>query len=64
MKETVTVVELEHYQSNIILRALSDLKDSVRDDEDTTDISEIILKIIDAPEKKMSLIRRKEYDER
>lgn len=64
MKETVTTVDLEHYESNIILRALSDLKDNVRDIEDTTDISEIILKIINAPEKKMSLIKRKDFNER
>lgn len=53
MKEGIKVIEFDKYEIGIILNALTEFKNYIsKTDINTESINEIILKIIDAPEKK------------
>ncbi len=65
MRETVSSVDLEQWESNIILKALNNLKNNVESRDEIAIISELILKVLDAPEKKVPLNKiRKDLNER
>lgn len=53
MKEAIKVLELDKYELGIIINALNDLRSKlIREEEITDDVDEVLLKVLDAPEKK------------
>lgn len=53
MKENIKVLELDKYELGIIINALNDLRSKlIREEEITDDVDEVLLKVLDAPEKK------------
>ncbi len=55
MKETIKVLELDKYEIGIIINALNDLRNKlINEERDTYAIDEVLLKTLDAPEKKRS----------
>lgn len=64
MKETVKVLELDKYEIGIIINALNDLRNKlIQQQRDTDAVDEVLLKTLDAPEKKKSY-RHRFIDER
>lgn len=58
MRETVKILELDKYEIGIIINALNDLRNKLLNaKEDTEPVDEVLLKAIDAPEKKRPLIK-------
>lgn len=54
MKETVKLVELDSYEHSILINALNELRNlNIEKHNDTYVIDELLLKIIDAPSKKV-----------
>ena len=54
MKETVKFVELDSYEHSILINALNELRNlNIEKHNDTYVIDELLLKIIDAPSKKV-----------
>lgn len=65
MRETVKILELDKYEIGIIINALNDLRNRLLNaKEDTEPVDEVLLKAIDAPEKKRPLVRYLTRDER
>ncbi len=65
MRETMKVLELDKYEIGIIINALNDLRNRLLNaKEDTEPVDEILLKAIDAPEKKRPLVKCLTRDER
>lgn len=61
MKEVIKVLDLNKYEIGIIINALNDLRNKLINQEiDTYDVDEVLLKILDAPEKKRSYRHRYE----
>jgi len=53
MKETYKILELDKYELGIIINALNELRNKLIQEERTTDVvDEVLLKVLDAPEKK------------
>lgn len=64
MRETVKVLELDKYEIGIIINALNDLRNKlIQQQRDTDVVDEVLLKTLDAPEKKKSY-RHRFIDER
>lgn len=64
MRETVKVLELDKYEIGIIINALNDLRNKlIQQQRDTDAVDEVLLKTLDAPEKKKSY-RHRFMDER
>ena len=64
MKEKVKVLELDKYEIGIIINALNDLRNKlIQQQRDTDAVDEVLLKTLDAPEKKKSY-RHRFIDER
>lgn len=64
MKETIKVLELDKYEIGIIINALNDLRNKlIQQQRDTDAVDEVLLKTLDAPEKKKSY-RHRFIDER
>lgn len=64
MRETVKVLELDKYEIGIIINALNDLRNKlIQQQRDTDAVDEVLLKTLDAPEKKKSY-RHRFIDER
>ncbi len=54
MREIVNILELNKYEKGIIINALNDFRNKLLNtNEDTEPIEEVLLKVIDAPEKKV-----------
>lgn len=65
MRETIKVLELDKYEIGIIINALNDLRNRLLSSkEDTEPVDEVLLKAIDAPEKKSPLVKCLTRDER
>lgn len=65
MRETIKVLELDKYEIGIIINALNDLRNRLLSSkEDTEPVDEVLLKAIDAPEKKRPLVKCLMRDER
>ncbi len=65
MRETIKVLELDKYEIGIIINALNDLRNRLLNaKEDTEPVDEVLLKAIDAPEKKRPLVNCLTRDER
>ena len=59
MKEYVKILELDKYEIVIIINDLNDLSNKlINEDRDTTAVDEVLLKTLDAPEKKKSYRHR------
>ena len=55
MKEVVKILELDKYEIGIIINALNDLRNRLINEKEETDaVDEVLLKVLDAPEKKRS----------
>ncbi len=53
MKDTYKILELDKFELGIIINALNDLRNKLIQEERTTDaVDEVLLKALDAPEKK------------
>lgn len=53
MSETVKVLELDKYELGIIINALNEFRNKLlKEREDTEPVDDVLLKAIDAPEKK------------
>lgn len=58
MKETIKILELDQYEIGIIINALNEFRNRLlRAKEDTEPVDEILLKAIDAPEKRKSFFK-------
>lgn len=65
MRETIKVLELDKYEIGIIINALNELRNRLLNaKEDTEPVDEVLLKTIDAPEKKRTLVKCLTRDER
>lgn len=65
MRETIKILELNKYEIGIIINALNDLRNRLLSSkEDTEPVDEVLLKAIDAPEKKRPLVKCLARDER
>lgn len=64
MKEVIKILELDKYEMGIIINALNDLRNKlIREQRDTDAVDEVLLKALDAPEKKKTY-RHRFLDER
>lgn len=53
MKETYKILELDKYELGIIINALNEFRNKLIQEERNTDaVDEVLLKALDAPEKK------------
>ena len=53
MKETVKVIDLDKYEQGILIRALNDFRNNlIKQGIITIPVDELLLKVLDAPEKK------------
>lgn len=53
MKEVIKILELDKYELGIIINALNELRNKLIQEQKETDaIDEVLLKTLDAPEKK------------
>ena len=65
MRETVKVLELDKYEIGIIINALNEFRNTLLNKkEDTEPVDEVLLKALDAPEKKRPLVKCLMKDER
>lgn len=65
MRETIKILELDKYEIGIVINALNDLRNRLLNaKEDTEPVDEVLLKAIDAPEKKRPLVKCLMRDER
>lgn len=63
MRDNIIVLELDKYEINMLINALNEFRNNLLDKGvDTEAINEILLKVIDAPEKKMPLLRVKKNE--
>ena len=59
MKEYVKILELDKYEIGIIINALNDLRNRLINEKEETDaVDEVLLKVLDVPEKKRSYRHR------
>lgn len=60
MKEAFRILELKHFEISIVVNALNELRNKlIRDNQDTHDIDYVLLKVLDAPEKKRFFARER-----
>lgn len=53
MKEVYKILELDKYELGIVINALNDLRNKlIKEEQDTDVVDEVLLKVLDAPEKK------------
>lgn len=53
MKEVIKILELDKYELGIVINALNELRNKlIQKQKDTDAIDEVLLKTLDAPEKK------------
>lgn len=53
MKEVIKILELDKYELGIVINALNELRNKLIQEQKETDaIDEVLLKALDAPEKK------------
>ncbi len=53
MKDTYKILELDKYELGIIINALNELRNKLIQEQRETDaVDEVLLKVLDAPEKK------------
>ncbi len=53
MKEFIKVLELDRYEMGIVINALNEMRNKlISEDKETSPIDEVLLKVLDAPEKK------------
>lgn len=65
MKESFKILELDKYELGIIINALNDLRNKlIHDQKDTMVIDEVLLKVLDAPEKKRCFHKDRFCDDR
>lgn len=58
MKEVCKVVEFDKFELGIIINALNDLRTKlINETKDAIDVDRLILKVLDAPEKKRYFIK-------
>lgn len=58
MRETVKILELDKYEIGIIINALNEFRNKMLNaKEDTEPVDEVLLKALDAPEKKRPLVK-------
>lgn len=58
MKEVLKILELDKYELGIIINALNDMRNRLISEKRETDpVDEILLKVLDAPEKKRYFYR-------
>lgn len=56
MRETVKILELNKYEIGIVINALNEFRNRLlKQQEDTEPVDEVLLKALDAPEKKLTL---------
>ena len=54
MKEEIKVLELDRYEFGILINALNEFRNKlIKENKDTEPIDEILLRVIDAPSKKI-----------
>ena len=53
MKEVIKILELDKYELGIVINALNELRNKlIQEQKDTDAIDDVLLKTLDAPEKK------------
>jgi hypothetical protein len=63
MREERKIIELDPYEQGVVIAALNDLRnDKLTEHKDTETVDEVLLKVIDAPTRKVRV--REEYEER
>ena len=65
MKKELKVIDFDKYEIRIIITALNDLRNRLlNEDKDTFNVDELLLKVLDAPEKKRYFSKRHFLGER
>ena len=65
MKENIKVLELDKYEIGILINALNEFRNLLlKQQRETAPVDEVLLKAIDAPEKKSPLVRCLRKDDR
>lgn len=60
MKEIFKIIELDKYELGIVINSLNDMRNKLISEQKETDsLDEVLLKVLDAPEKKRYF--RREY---
>ena len=58
MKEIVRILELNSFDYGIIINALNEFRNKlIREEQDTIVVDDLLLKVLDAPEKKRDLLK-------
>jgi hypothetical protein len=61
MKEIVRILELNSFDYGIIINALNEFRNKlIREEQDTIVVDDLLLKVLDAPEKKRDLLKSSE----
>ena len=59
MKEIVKILELDKFEIGIIINALNEFRNKLlKEDRDSDPVDEVLLKVLDAPEKKKTYRHR------
>jgi hypothetical protein len=65
MREEVRVLELDKYEINILINALNAFRNKlIEEKRETEPVDEVLLKAIDAPQKKSPLVKCLRKDDR
>lgn len=61
MKEILRILELNSFDYGIIINALNEFRNKlIREEQDTIVVDDLLLKVLDAPEKKRDLLKSSE----
>ena len=61
MKEIVRILELNSFDYGIMINALNEFRNKlIREEQDTIVVDDLLLKVLDAPEKKRDLLKSSE----
>jgi len=65
VKENIKVLELDKYEIGILINALNEFRNQlIQQKRETAPVDEVLLKAIDAPEKKSPLVKCLRKDDR
>ena len=65
MKEIVKILELDKFEIGIVINALNEFRTKlIREDKETDVVDEVLLKVLDAPEKKRYFHKDKLFGDR
>ena len=61
MKEILKIIEVDKTEYGILINALNEFRNKlIREEQDTIVVDDLLLKVLDAPEKKRDLLKSSE----